>query len=195
MTKLVFATNNKHKLLEARAKITNDFEIISLAELNCFDDIEETADTLEGNAQIKAEYIYNKFGIGCFADDTGLEVEALNGAPGVYSSRYAGENPTFEDNTNKLLHELANATNRKARFRTSICLILNGEKHFFEGLVNGIITKQAAGVGGFGYDPVFMPEGYNETFAELPLSVKNTISHRGRALDELCLFLKSYSKI
>lgn len=190
MTNLVFATNNSHKLLEARAKISS-FNIVSLSEIGFHEDIEEYETTLEGNARIKAEYIYNKFGVDCFADDTGLEVEALNGAPGVYTSRYAGTNPTFIDNMNKLLSDMNGFENRKARFRTAIHLIINGEHHSFEGIVNGTITTELIGEQGFGYDPIFIPEGYSETFAQLPLSVKNTISHRGRALDKLCDFLKS----
>lgn len=188
MTNLVFATNNSHKLTEARAKISS-FNIISLSEIGFNEDIDEYETTLEGNARIKAEYIYNKFGVDCFADDTGLEVEALNGAPGVYTSRYAGPNPTFNDNMNKLLFEMNGFENRKARFRTAIHLIINGEHYSFEGIVNGTITTETIGEQGFGYDPIFIPDGYSETFAQLPLSVKNTISHRGRALDKLCEFL------
>ncbi|MBO4745212.1 MAG: non-canonical purine NTP diphosphatase [Bacteroidales bacterium] len=193
MTDLVFATNNKHKLFEAQSKIGDKFKIISLADLNFNEEIEETSDTIEGNAKIKAEIIYNRFGMNSFADDTGLEVEALNNAPGVYTARYAGENATFSDNCNKLLHEMQGKTNRNARFRTAICLILNGQHYIFEGMVHGKITETAFGNGGFGYDPVFMPDGYDKTFAELPLEIKNTISHRGKALEKLCDFLESHT--
>ncbi|MDL2227642.1 non-canonical purine NTP diphosphatase [Odoribacter sp. OttesenSCG-928-L07] len=188
--KIVFATNNKHKLEEAQAKLKGtEIEIISLEELGFNEEIEETAETIDGNAIIKAEYIFDKFNVNVFADDTGLEVESLNGAPGVYSSRYAGEHVTYEDNVNKLLKEMRGKENRNARFLTAICLILNGEKHIFHGIVNGKIIDVPQGIGGFGYDPVFVPDGYTETFAELPLEIKNKISHRGKALEELRSFL------
>ncbi len=186
---LVFATHNKDKLLEAKSKIGDNFNIISLSDLKYFDEIEETSNTLLGNAKIKAETIYNKFNRNVFSDDTGLEVEALDGKPGVYSSRYSGENATYQDNVNKLLKDLENKKNRKAKFRTVIYLILNGKTYTFEGEVKGEIITEAHGVGGFGYDPIFLPDGYNKTFAELPLSEKNKISHRGKALDKLSNFL------
>lgn len=192
--KLVFATNNKHKLDEVR-KITarHNIEIVSLADINCFDDIPETADTLEGNALQKAQYIKEKFGMDCFADDTGLEVEALNNAPGVYSARYAGPNHDSEANMQKLLHELDGKENRKARFRTVISLILNGEIHTFDGIVNGYISTSKHGENGFGYDPIFVPEGYEQTFAELGNDIKNTISHRAKAVEKLDEFLTKIS--
>lgn len=192
--KLVFATNNKHKLDEVR-KITSHHpvEIISLAEINCFDDIPETADTLEGNALQKAHYIQEKFGLNCFADDTGLEVEALNNAPGVYSARYAGPGHDSEANMKKLLHEMEGKENRKARFRTVIALVWNGKTYTFDGIVNGTITTTKRGENGFGYDPIFIPEGYEQTFAELGNDIKNQISHRAKAVEKLDEFLTQLS--
>lgn len=192
--KLVFATNNKHKLDEVR-KITSRHlvEIVSLAEINCFDDIPETADTLEGNALQKAHYIQEKFGLNCFADDTGLEVEALNNAPGVYSARYAGPGHDSEANMKKLLHEMEGKENRKARFRTVIALVWNGKTYTFDGIVNGIITTTKRGENGFGYDPIFIPEGYEQTFAELGNDIKNQISHRAKAVEKLDEFLTQLS--
>ena len=192
--KLVFATNNKHKLDEVR-KITSrhPVEIVSLAEINCFDDIPETADTLEGNALQKAHYIQEKFGLNCFADDTGLEVEALNNAPGVYSARYAGPGHDSEANMKKLLHEMEGKENRKARFRTVIALVWNGKTYSFDGIVNGIITTTKRGENGFGYDPIFIPEGYEQTFAELGNDIKNQISHRAKAVEKLDEFLTQLS--
>lgn len=192
--KLVFATNNKHKLDEVR-KITSHHpvEIVSLAEINCFDDIPETADTLEGNALQKAHYIQEKFGLNCFADDTGLEVEALNNAPGVYSARYAGPGHDSEANMKKLLHEMEGKENRKARFRTVIALVWNGKTYTFEGIVNGTITTAKRGENGFGYDPIFIPEGYEQTFAELGNDIKNQISHRAKAVEKLDEFLTQLS--
>ncbi len=190
MRKLVFATNNAHKLEEIRAILGNKIEILSLNDIDCHADIPETADTLEGNAAIKAQYIYNNYGLDCFADDTGLEVEALNGAPGIYSARYAGgDGHDSEANMNKLLSEMKGKENRKARFRTAICLIEDGAEHLFEGIVNGEIINKRRGGSGFGYDPVFMPEGYSETFAEMGNAVKNKISHRARAVEKLCEYL------
>ncbi|MDD4142327.1 MAG: RdgB/HAM1 family non-canonical purine NTP pyrophosphatase [Bacteroidales bacterium] len=189
---LVFATNNRHKLFEARNKLLNtNIDIISLNELNFDEEIEETSDTIEGNAKIKADCINNRFSCDVFADDTGLEVECLHGAPGVYSSRYAGEHVSYEDNVTKLLYDMQGAANRKARFRTCIHLILNNQHFVFEGIVNGKIIAEAHGKGGFGYDPIFVPEGFSQTFAELPLDVKNSISHRGKALDLLATFLST----
>lgn len=192
--KLVFATNNKHKLDEVR-KITSHHpvEIVSLTEINCFDDIPETADTLEGNALQKAHYIQEKFGLNCFADDTGLEVEALNNAPGVYSARYAGPGHDSEANMKKLLHEMEGKENRKARFRTVIALVWNGKTYTFDGIVNGTITTTKRGENGFGYDPIFIPEGYEQTFAELENDIKNQISHRAKAVEKLDEFLTQLS--
>lgn len=189
--KLVFATNNQHKLEEVSAILDNSIELLSLKDINCNTDIPETADTLEGNALLKAQYIYNNFGINCFADDTGLEVEALNNEPGVYSARYAGENKNPEANMFKVLDNLREKENRKARFRTVIALILNGKEYLFEGIINGKITNSKQGSAGFGYDPIFMPEGYNETFAELGNNIKNKISHRALAINKLYDFLKT----
>lgn len=188
--KLVFATNNAHKLDEIRAILGDKIEVLSLKDINCAADIPETADTLEGNAALKAEYIYKNYGLDCFADDTGLEVEALGGAPGVYSARYAGgDGHDSEANMRKLLKELDGKQNRKAQFRTAICLIEQGEEHLFEGIVKGSIIEQKRGASGFGYDPVFMPEGYEETFAEMGNAEKNKISHRARAVEKLCEYL------
>lgn len=188
--KLVFATNNAHKLDEIRAILGDKIEVLSLKDINCDADIPETADTLEGNAALKAEYIYKNYGLDCFADDTGLEVETLGGAPGVYSARYAGgDGHDSEANMRKLLKELDGEQNRKAQFRTAICLIEQGEEHLFEGIVKGSIIEQKRGASGFGYDPVFMPEGYEETFAEMGNAEKNKISHRARAVEKLCEYL------
>jgi len=188
--KLVFATNNKHKLDEVR-KITaqHNIEVVSLADIHCHDEIPETADTLEGNALQKAQYIQDKFGLDCFADDTGLEVEALDNAPGVYSARYAGSGHDSEANMQKLLQEMEGKTNRKARFRTVIALIIGDKQYCFSGIVNGTITTEKKGENGFGYDPIFIPEGYEQTFAELGDFVKNKISHRAKAVEQLDHFL------
>ena len=191
MRTLIFASNNAHKLSEIRNLLDNIVEIQSLKDINLDGDIPETSDTLEGNATQKAEWIYSRIGQDCFADDTGLEVEALDGAPGVYSARYAGEGCSFADNVNKLLKAMEGKTNRKARFRTVICLIENGEKHYFEGIVNGTIIEKGSGNMGFGYDPIFVPDGYNISFAEMPLDEKNKISHRGLATQKLVEYLKS----
>ncbi len=188
--KLVVATNNAHKLEEIAAILGNEMELLSLKDIQCFADIPETADTLEGNARQKAMYIYENYGMDCFADDTGLEVEALNGAPGVYSARYAGDGHDSEANMQKLLHELQGKKNRKAQFRTAICLIQEGKEYLFEGIVKGEIIGEKRGGAGFGYDPIFVPEGYEQTFAELGNDIKNTISHRARAVEKLCSFLK-----
>lgn len=191
--KLVFATNNKHKLEEVR-KITSQhpIEIVSLADIHCNEDIPETAATLEGNALLKARYIQEKYQLDCFADDTGLEVEALDNAPGVYSARYAGPGHDSEANMQKLLRELANKENRKARFRTVIALLLQGKEYTFEGIVSGQITTEKRGGSGFGYDPIFIPDGYNQTFAELGDDIKNQISHRARAVEALNHFLAEF---
>lgn len=189
MKDLVFATHNAHKLEEIRA-ILNEYNILGLNDINCHTDIIEDANTLEGNAIIKANFVTDNYNINCFADDTGLEVESLGGAPGVYSARYAGENCSYQDNVIKLLDALKNIENRKARFRTVIALNLDGKQYTFEGIVNGIITKEQHGEKGFGYDPIFLPDGYDMTFAEMPLEVKNKISHRGIATQKLIEFLK-----
>ena len=188
--KLVVATNNAHKLEEISAILGNKMELLSLKDIHCNADIPETADTLEGNARQKAMYIHENYGMDCFADDTGLEVEALNGAPGIFSARYAGDGHDSEANMQKLLKELEGKENRKAQFRTAICLIMEGKEYLFEGIVKGHIIEEKRGGAGFGYDPIFVPEGYNQTFAELGNDVKNTISHRARAVEKLCTFLK-----
>ena len=190
--KLVFATNNAHKLEEVAAILGDQVELLSLNDISCQTDIPETAETLEGNALLKSSYIYKNYHLDCFADDTGLEVEALNGAPGVYSARYAGgEGHDAQANMLKLLHELEGKENRKAQFRTAISLILDGKEYLFEGVIKGEIIKENRGDSGFGYDPVFMPEGYDRTFAELGNDIKNQISHRALAVQKLCEFLQS----
>ena len=189
--KLVFATNNAHKLQEVADILGQRIQLLSLRDIDCHADIPETAQTLEGNARIKSQYIVDHFQMNCFADDTGLEVEALDGAPGVYSARYAGEDNNSEANMQKLLHNLEGVENRKARFRTVISLMLDGKEYQFEGIVNGTITHSRQGEGGFGYDPIFVPEGYEQTFAQLGEEVKNSISHRARAVNKLCEFLKN----
>ena len=189
MVTLVFATNNRHKLDEVQQMVGDKFKIVSLADIKCFDEIPETADTLEGNALQKAHFVKENYGYDCFADDTGLEVESLNNEPGVYSARYAGEACSFEDNMNKLLTNLQGVDNRSACFRTVIALIKDGEEHLFSGMINGSITETKQGVGGFGYDPIFMPEGYNQTFSELGEAIKNGISHRAEAVKLLNAFL------
>jgi len=189
--KLVFATNNKNKLKEVQAMLTN-FEIVSLADINCFDDIPETADTLTGNAILKADYITKKFGLNCFADDTGLEVKALNGEPGVYSARYAGTENNSEKNMHKLLTKLSDNLNREAQFKTAIALNINKKQFIFEGICKGHILKQKQGSSGFGYDPIFMPEGFKKSFAEMDLNEKGAISHRGKAIQELVHFLNNH---
>ncbi|MCD7937984.1 MAG: non-canonical purine NTP diphosphatase [Tannerellaceae bacterium] len=188
--KIVFATHNKHKLEEVSHIVPEGIQLISLADINCFDDIPETADTLEGNALQKAYYIKEQSGFDCFADDTGLEVEALNNAPGVYSARYAGEAHNAEANMQKLLREMEGKTNRNACFRTVIALLLNGQEYLFEGVVKGEIITEKRGNEGFGYDPIFIPEGYDQTFAELGTEIKNKISHRARAVEKLTAFLQ-----
>lgn len=192
MKKLVFASNNAHKLSEIRAILGDRIEIISLSDLQCHDEIPETADTLEGNALIKARYVWEHYGLYCFADDTGLEVEALGGAPGVYSARFAGEHASFEDNVSLLLERLSGvAAPRRARFRTVVALIDEYGTHFFEGSVDGEITLERSGDHGFGYDPIFRPEGREETFAQLPEQEKNSMSHRGRAVQKLVRYLQA----
>lgn len=190
MKKIVFATNNKHKLEEIREILGENFEIVSLKDIGCDVDIPETGNTLEDNALQKAEYVKQHYGLDCFADDTGLEVDALNGAPGIHSARYAeGTDHDSNANMDKLLKELGNNNNRKARFRTVIALLLNGETHLFEGIVNGKIIYEKHGTEGFGYDPIFVPDGYEQSFAELGMEIKNQISHRARAVKKLADFL------
>lgn len=210
MNTIVFATNNRHKLEEIRSILGEDFEVLSLSDIGCHEDIPETSDTLEGNAMQKAQYVFDKYGYDCFADDTGLEVEALGGEPGIYSARYAaldGDDSISHDseaNMAKLLRKLEGIENRKARFRTAIALITNTDNspsligrdgvglHLFEGIVNGTIIRERRGGEGFGYDPIFQPEGYDQTFAELGVEVKNHISHRARAVKKLADYLKSH---
>lgn len=191
--KLVFATHNAHKLDEVRDIVKDNFEIVSLTDIGCFDDIEESGSTLEDNARIKARFVKEKYGYDCFGDDSGLEVDALNGAPGVYSARYAGGNGhDSEANVKKLLHEMEGASDRKAHFRTVIVLLLDGKEYQFDGRVDGTITSIPQGNDGFGYDPVFQPDGFDKTFAQLGMEVKSEISHRARAVKKLCKFLKSF---
>lgn len=187
---ITFATNNQHKLEEIQQILGQDFTIISLKDLPFDGDIPETQPDLEGNALQKAQFIHDRFEVDCFADDTGLEVEALDGAPGVISARYAGENVTYADNVNKLLAEMKGQTNRKARFRTIIGLMMDGKEYLFEGRVDGIILTTTRGEKGFGYDPVFQPIGFDKSFAEMDADEKNAISHRGMAVKKLCAFLK-----
>lgn len=189
--KLVFATNNAHKLEEIRAIVGDKINLLSLSDIDCYGDIPETANTLEGNALMKARFVYDNYGLNCFADDTGLEVEALNGAPGVHTARYAfADHNDPEANTQKLLAELKGEVNRKARFRTAIALIVNGDEKVFEGIVEGEIPTCKRGTKGFGYDPVFIPEDMGQTFAELGVEIKNQISHRARAVEKLCAYLE-----
>lgn len=188
--KLVFATNNKHKLEEVRAIVGDRVEILSLNDIDCHDDIPETADTLQGNALIKARYIHEKYNVDCFADDTGLEVEALGGEPGVYSARYAGEECDSQANMHKLLENLTGENNRNAQFRTVIALIIKGEEKLFNGIVKGEISREKMGNSGFGYDPIFIPEGFSQSFAQMSSEMKNSISHRYRATEQLSNYLK-----
>ena len=189
--KLVFATNNLHKLKEVQEMLSNSIEVLSLKDIGCFEDIEETEITLEGNAKLKADYITEKYGFDCFADDTGLEVEALDGKPGVYSARYAGEHGNAEKNMEKLLVELQNKSSRKAKFRTIIALNLRNKQYLFEGICDGEILNEKTGVKGFGYDPIFKPSNASCSFAEMNSEEKNIISHRGIAIQELVQFLNS----
>lgn len=186
---LVFASNNKNKIQEIQQLLPNSIEILSLEDIGCFEDIPETSNTIEGNAILKANYVTEKYGYDCFADDTGLEVEALNNEPGVYSARYAGAQKNSDDNMNKLLFELKNKTNRNAHFKTIIALNVNGKQHLFEGLAKGSITLEKKGTQGFGYDPIFQPIGYTTTFAEISMEEKANISHRGIATRALIDFL------
>ena len=187
--KLCFATNNAYKIEEIHNLLEGKFDILSLEDIGCREELPENQTTLEGNSLEKAMYVWENFSVNCFADDTGLEVEALNGEPGVYSARYAGLQRKAEDNMNLLLKNLQGQTNRKARFRTSITLILKGKVHQFEGVVNGHIEEKPRGTQGFGYDPLFVPDGHTRTFAEMDLTEKGTLSHRGKAIEALVAFL------
>jgi len=191
---LVFATNNKHKLEELQAILGDQFKLLSLQDIGCNEEIPEEQETLEGNANQKAFFVFEKYGYNCFADDTGLEIEALNGEPGVYSARYAGDEKSAEANMEKVLGKLAKINSRNARFRTVISLIIEGDEKQFEGIVEGEILKLKRGDSGFGYDPIFQPKGFQLSFAEMPLNEKNKISHRGRAVQKLVSYLKSYDK-
>ena len=191
--KLVFATNNAHKLEEIKEMLGSRHEIVSLKEIQCHEDIPEEQDTLEGNALQKARYIHAKYGLDCFADDTGLEIKALNNAPGVYSARYAGNAHDSEANMKKVLQEMQNIPERQARFRTVIALILGGKEYLFEGIVNGTIINEKRGESGFGYDPIFVPDTYSQTFAEMGNDIKNQISHRAEAVKKLTAFLSNYT--
>ena len=191
MHKLVFATNNDHKLRELKEILSSEFELLSLNDIGCDDDIPETGTTLEANAAQKSFYIWDKYGIDCFADDTGLEIEALGNEPGVYSARYAGEGRNASDNMVKVLEKMGNETNRNARFRCVISLIIGGKEKQFEGIVEGKILTEKHGEAGFGYDPIFMPHGFNQSFAEMSADDKNRISHRGRAVMKLVDYLKN----
>ncbi len=190
MKKLVFATNNDHKLRELKQILPSDFELLSLNDIGCFDDIPETGPTLEVNAAQKSWYIWDKFRMNCFADDTGLEIEALFNEPGVYSARYAGEDRSASANMLKVLDKMAGENNRKARFRCVISLVIDGKEKQFEGIVQGKILGSKQGNDGFGYDPIFLPDGYTLSFAEMPAVEKNRISHRGRAVEKLVEYLK-----
>lgn len=189
---MVAATNNPHKLSEIRSAVGPDLRILSLDDIGCREELPETMDTLEGNSLQKASYVFEKYHLSCFADDTGLEVESLNGAPGVYSARYAGEQKNSEDNIDLLLRNMAGVRNRKARFRAVITLIGSGGTHTFEGILPGVILGERRGQGGFGYDPVFQPDGYTRTLAEMTMEEKNSISHRGQAVKQLVAFLKNH---
>ena len=186
---LVFASNNKNKILEIQSILPETIKILSLEDIGCLEEIPETSDTIEGNAILKANYVTSKYGYDCFADDTGLEVAILNGEPGVYSARYAGEQRSSDDNMNKVLEALSDKNNRNAQFKTVIALNMNGKQVLFTGIAEGEITLEKTGNKGFGYDPIFRPFGYKETFAELSLEIKNEISHRGKATQQLITFL------
>lgn len=191
--KLCFATNNSNKIKEVCQLLGQKFELLGLKDIGCNEELREDQSTLEGNAQQKAEYIFDHYHISCFADDTGLEVEALNNEPGVFSARYAGPQRSDEDNMALLLERLNSSQNRKARFRTVICAFINNQKYFFEGIVEGEIANEYSGDQGFGYDPIFIPKGYSQTFAQMSLEEKNKISHRSIAVNKLVDFLKTNS--
>jgi len=187
--KIIFASNNKNKVQEIQNQLPEFIQIITLEEIGCTEEIAETADTIEGNALLKANYVTEKYGLPCFADDTGLEIEALNGAPGVYSARYAGEDKNAEKNMNLVLEKMQNEPNRKAQFKTVIALNINDQQYLFTGIITGEIRKEKTGANGFGYDPIFEPENIGKTFAEMTLEEKNKLSHRGRAVEQLIEFL------
>ena len=187
--KLVFATNNSHKLYEVRKLISDELDLVGLKDINCIEEIPEEQETIEGNASQKAFYIFNKYGLNCFADDTGLEIDGVDGRPGVYSARYAGEDCSFQDNIHKVLREMEGMENRNAKFRTVISLVINGQETQFEGIVHGAILNKGRGESGFGYDPIFQPDGFGESFAEMSIEQKNQISHRGKATRKLCDYL------
>lgn len=191
MDQLIFATHNAHKADEVKAIVGNLFEVKNLSDINFFDEIPETGNTFKENAFQKVKYLHDKLNCNCFADDSGLSVDALNGEPGIFSARYAGEPSNSQRNTEKLLDALKNISNRKAQFTCVIAVILDGQPHFFEGVIHGTITETPYGEGGFGYDPVFIPDGYDKTFAELPTDIKNKISHRAIALEKFKQFLNS----
>jgi XTP/dITP diphosphohydrolase len=191
MQQLVFATNNRHKLEEVAAKLNGKIKLLSLDDIGCHADIAETGISFAANASIKSRYIYDQYQLNCFGDDSGLEIEALNNEPGIYSARYAGEHGNHQANIAKVLDKLKSSPNRKARFRTVISLIWDGEEHFFEGTVDGTIRNELSGYEGFGYDPIFEPDGYDITFAQMSMDEKNSISHRGRAMDQLITFLNT----
>ncbi len=191
MRKIVFATNNKHKLIEIKSILKDRFEILSLSDIGYNEDIPETGKTLSENASQKSHTIFKRFRIDCFSDDTGLDIDALNGEPGVYSARYAGEDASYDDNVNKVLQKLDGKKSRQGAFRTIVSLILDGKEHQFEGIVKGQITNEKHGNGGFGYDPVFKPDGFDITFAEMPSETKNKISHRAKAMEKLVVFLNN----
>jgi XTP/dITP diphosphohydrolase len=190
MKTICLATNNKHKVGELQQLLGKEFEVITLDQIGCFDEIEETGDSFEENSEIKAKYIFDRYRIDCIADDSGVEIDALNGRPGIFSARYAGLHGDHSANIKKVLDELGNSENRSARFRTVITTIIDGKLNQFEGIVNGKITHAPAGIGGFGYDPVFIPEGYQNTFAELSSDIKNKISHRGKAIERMLKTIK-----
>lgn len=190
MRKLVFATRNIYKIQEISRALSGKAEIISMAEVGCTDDLPETSFTTAGNAMQKAQYFYDRYKMDCFAEDTSLEIEALDGRPGIYSARYAGPGKSFDDNVAKVLEEMKDQSNRRALFRTVIGLILNGQHYFFEGIVEGTILRERRGTGGFGYDPIFLPDGYKKTYAEMDMEEKNTMSHRAIAVKKLADFLE-----
>ena len=192
--KIIFASNNKNKVQEIQNQVPKSIEIVTLEEIGCTEDIAETGSTLEENAIIKANYITEKYGLPCFADDTGLEIDALNGEPGVYSARYAGEDKNADKNMDLVLQKLQHKTNRKAQFKTVIALNINNEQHLFTGIVEGEIRNKKIGTNGFGYDPIFEPENLGKTFAEMTLEEKNKLSHRGRAVEKLIGFLANFTK-
>jgi len=192
--KIVISTNNKNKYKEIREMLPKSIELVTLKDIGCTEDIPETSDTLEGNAGLKTAHVLNNYGYDCFADDTGLEVDALGGAPGVYAARYAGENATYSDNVNKILKEITGKKNRNAKFRTVISLRIDGMEYLFEGICSGKITTKKYGNEGFGYDPIFQPDGSNITFSEMSLEEKAKISHRGIAIRKLVEFLEEYAE-